>query len=78
MKPKIEKVLQEISESWLNIQGVNGIAQGKIGEEDCIIATVDAKTPEIEQKIPKKYKGFLVQLLETGPIFAEESKQKSK
>jgi hypothetical protein len=75
MKTSIEKALQEITNEWLNIEGVNGVGQGKTGKEDCIIVTLDAKTPEIEKKIPKEYKGFSVKLLVTGPIFAETSKK---
>lgn len=78
MKLSIEKVIQEITDSWMNINGVNGIGQGKIDEEDCILVTVDVKTPEIEKNIPAEYKGFVVKLLVTGPIIAEESKQRCK
>jgi len=78
MKSSIEKVIQEITDSWMNINGVNGIGQSRIDEEDCILVTVDIKTSEIEKNIPAEYKGFVVKLLVTGPIIAEESKQLRK
>ena len=75
MKQRIEKVLQEVTDCWMNVNGVNGVAQGRMDEKDYILVTADMKTPEIEKAIPKEYKGFAVKLLVTGPIMAEDSEQ---
>ena len=75
MKQSIEKVIQEITDSWMNVNGVNGVAQGREDEKDYILVTADVKTPEIEKCIPSKYEGFAVKLLVTGPIMAEDSEQ---
>jgi hypothetical protein len=75
MKQSIEKAIQEVTDSWMNLNGVNGVAQGRMDEKDYILVTVDMKTPEIEKSIPKEYKGFAVKLLVTGPIFATDSEQ---
>jgi hypothetical protein len=70
--PKIENVLLEVTDRWLALDGVNGVAQGKIGDKDCIEVLVSAKTPEIEQVIPGEFRGFPVRVREIGDITAQE------
>ena len=72
MCSNIEEVMSEISDQWMDINGVVGISQGKIDEQDCIIVGVNIKTPEIEENIPQKYKGFNVKVEEWGHIFAQK------
>lgn len=68
----IEEAMSEIRDQWMDIKGVVGISQGKIDEQDCIIVGVNIKTPEIEENIPQKYKGFTVKVEEWGYIFAQK------
>jgi len=73
MGSSIEKVKEEITDTWMEINGVNGVALGEIDGKDCILVTADAKTPDIEKKIPSEYNGFAVKVLVTGPIFAQKN-----
>ncbi|MCK4819718.1 hypothetical protein KA005_28385 [bacterium] len=77
MELKIEEVISEISDQWMKINGVKGIGKGKIDDKDCISVFVKTKTSEIEKAIPRKYKGFVIDFIETGgEICAEKSKEK--
>jgi hypothetical protein len=65
---KIEEALKE-AETWLDeIEGVQGVARGRAGEEDCI--TVFISLPEAAGKIPKQFHGFPVCTELTGPFHA--------
>jgi len=70
----IKEILSEIVDLWMDINGVNGIALSQKDGVDCLLVTVDTLTPEVEKTIPSVYKGFAVELLETGAIIAEESR----
>lgn len=73
MESSIEKVKEEITDTWMEVNGVNGVALSEVDGKDCILVTVDSKTPDIEAKIPSEYNGFAVKLLVTGPIFAQKN-----
>ena len=73
--PKIEEAISEITDHWIAIDGVNGIGQGKIGDNDCIEVLVSTKTREIEETIPSEFKGFPVRLREVGHISIQEQQQ---
>jgi len=73
MGSSIEKVKEEITDIWMEINGVNGVALSEIDGKDCILVTVDAKTPDIEKKIPSEYNGFAVKVLVTGSIIAQKN-----
>ena len=75
MDLKIEEVIAEIMDEWMNINGVEGIGQGKIDDKDCILVFISMKTPEIEKSIPSEFKGFPVKLIESGTIYAEKRKE---
>lgn len=64
----IKQIINEISDEWLNIEGVEGIGQGKKNDEDCILVMISSKSKEISDKIPSMYKGFPIQIIETGKI----------
>lgn len=72
MELSIEEVISEISDQWMEINGVEGIGQGKVDDKDCILVFVRAKTPEIKKAIPPEFEGFNVQVRETGVIHAEK------
>jgi len=58
------------AEGWLDeIEGVEGVAQGKAGEDDCI--TVFVSREEAAQKIPSTFHGFQVVVEQTGSFHAE-------
>ncbi len=61
----IKQVIEEISDDWLNIEGVEGVGQGMENDEDCILVMISSKTKEINEKIPSKYKGFQIHFIET-------------
>ena len=76
MELSIEEVVSEISDQWMEINGVEGIGQGKVNDKDCILVFVRAKTPEIEKAIPPQFKGFTVQVRESGAIHADKTEPK--
>ena len=69
---KIEEVVREIRDQWMDIEGVAGIGQSKIDDQDCIVVGFHTKTQEIEKNIPSEYKGFKVKVEDWGYIFAQE------
>jgi hypothetical protein len=72
----IEDVIADISDKWLNIDGVEGVGQGKVDDKDCIWVFASNITPEIENTIPSELKGFSVKVMESGIIRAETPCQK--
>lgn len=69
---KIEEVLLEVTNDWMALEGVNGVAQGKVNEVDCIEVLVSKKTLEMEDRIPREFKGFTVRVREVGDISIQE------
>ena len=65
----IEKVLSEL-QCWLEKDGVEGIAEGKIDDEDCI--TVFVSLTDVERDLPSTYKGFKVVIESSGKFNALE------
>ncbi|MBE9541092.1 MAG: hypothetical protein IMF01_02140 [Proteobacteria bacterium] len=70
----IEEVISEIQDQWMDIDGVEGIGQGKTNDKDCIVVFVSLKTPEIKKSIPSTFKEFAVKIIESGALYAEEQK----
>lgn len=73
-KLSIEEVISEIEDKWMDIDGVEGVGQGKEDDKDCILVLVSLKTPEIERTVPQKYKSFPVKIVESGVISAQKIK----
>jgi len=73
MGSSIEKVKEEITGTWMEIDGVNGVALGEIDGKACILVTADAMTPEVKANIPSEYNGFAVKVLVTGSIIAQKN-----
>ena len=65
---EFDRVLSEIQETWLEIDGVVSVAGSKDGEKDVILVLVESMTPEIEKQIPERYKGFATKIIESGEI----------
>lgn len=60
------------AEAWLDeLEGVEGVALGKAGTEDCI--TVFASSEEAAAKIPARLLGFRVVVEHTGSFHAQTS-----
>ena len=78
MKQKIEEVLSEIRDDWMEINGVEGIGQGKMEGEDCIVVFISMETPEIKKAIPSSFRGFKVKMVKSGGITAQESIEEDK
>ena len=58
------------ADSWLDeIEGVEGVAQGKVGKDDCI--TVFVSQEEAAEKLPSTFHGFKVVVEHTGAFHAE-------
>jgi len=61
----INDALKVATDKLLCISGVVGIAEGLNNGEPCIKVFVNLKTSELEKKLPKKIKGFVVEVVET-------------
>lgn len=72
MENKLQQALKK-AQSWMDIEGVEAVGQGKIKDQDCIVVFVSLKTPEIKQKIPSELNGVPVDIQESGVINALES-----
>ena len=66
----IEEVLKEHTKELMSMPGVVGTAQGLCDGKPCIKVFVTQKTPELDQKIPKRLEGYPVVIEETGEIRA--------
>ncbi len=75
MGGSIEEVISKIRDKWMEIGGVEGIGQGKVDDEDCIMVFVSRKVNEIKEKLPEKLEGFVVKIEETGIIQSQNSKK---
>jgi hypothetical protein len=64
----IEKAILEIKNKWMDIEGVNGVWSTKEKNKDYIEVHVHIRTLEIDKKIPSKFKGFPVKIIEGGNI----------
>ena len=67
----IEEVISGITDQWMAIEEINGIAEGKAGDKDCVLVFVSEKTQKIKETIPLKLKGFPVKVMEIGDIDAQ-------
>ena len=65
----VAKALRK-AEAWLDeIEGVEGVAQGKVGEEDCITVFVNLR--EAAKKIPGNLHGYKVVIEYTNGFDAQ-------
>lgn len=66
----IEEALEEAEKWMFELQGVEGVAQGKLNDEDCI--TVFLSEPESEKRLPKELHGYRVSIEYSGEFTALE------
>ncbi len=69
----IKEALSEAVELWMDVEGVNGVAVSEKDGVECLLVTVETKTPEVLRSIPSMFKGYSVEILVTGLITAEEN-----
>jgi hypothetical protein len=56
---------------WLQIDGVEAVADGKQDGEDCIVVGCSRPPRQLADRIPKTFHGYLVVLEEWGTISAQ-------
>lgn len=64
---KIENAVKK-AEKWLDISGVEGVAQSEQKGEKCILVLISLPQPIMKEKLPETFYGYLVILQETGII----------
>lgn len=74
MSSEFKKVVQEAKNSWMNIDGVVTVGQGKQDQTDCIDVYIAMYTDEIKEQIPSVYKEVPVVFRESGGPFVPPSK----
>lgn len=70
MKHDIIEAIDQATK-WLEIEGVEGVAEGNIGGEQCITVLVSIHPSKIAVKIPPTFFGFPVIFDESGIITAQ-------
>lgn len=71
-KPDFRKVLEEAQETWMDIEGVVSVAQGKKDRQDCIDVYIALNTDAVKKQIPKVYKSFPVVIRKSGGPFVRQ------
>ena len=61
--------------AWLDIDGVEGVAQGQENGQDCIVVGVSRTVSELRDKLPTTFHGYPVVLQDWGIISAQGSDQ---
>ena len=66
-------ILEAIDEAskWMEIDGVEGVAQGQKDGKDCIVVLISRNPSELSDVLPSTFKGFPVILEESGSISVE-------
>ena len=70
MNHKIQEAVDEAS-GWLELDGVEGVAQGEKDGKECVIVLASRPASELSAVIPKTFKGFPVIIEESGIITAQ-------
>lgn len=72
MSRNIEDVVEEISAQWMELDGVEGIGQGKDNDKDCILVFVSRNPDELKGSIPDQFKGYAVKFMQSGEFRPEK------
>ena len=70
---KFTKALEEAQRSWMDIDGILSVGQGKKDQKDCIDVYITVNSPAIKQQIPTSFKGYPVVFRESGGPFQPQS-----
>ena len=71
MNQELLQAVDEASEKWLDIGGIEGVAPGESEGKACITVFTSVDPSELADRIPTSFKGFSVVFEETGIISAE-------
>ena len=70
MKTGINEAIDQAGQ-WLEIEGVEGVAEGELNGEPCITVLVSVSPAELTAKIPSTFLGYPVVFEESGIISAQ-------
>jgi hypothetical protein len=70
----VAQVLDRHTERLMSLPGVIGTSEGECRGRPCILVLVARKTRELERAIPPQLEGVPVEIRETGPIRALDSR----
>lgn len=62
----------DAASAWLDIDGVEGVAQGSKGDKDCIVVGCSLPPAELKTKIPDIFEGYPVVFENWGIVSAQE------
>lgn len=48
--------------AWLELEGVEGVAQGESGGEPCILVLASRPAAEVRGRVPPSFEGFRVEI----------------
>jgi len=68
----IEEVLEERTDQWMAIPGVEGTAMGLFQGEPCIMILSSVAPQQLRSKIPETIDGYHVAIEQTGTFRALE------
>ena len=71
-KKTIEQVLEEKSDQWMAIPGVEGTAVGLFEDKPCIMILSSVAPQQLRSKIPETLNGYRVVIRRTGTFRALE------
>jgi hypothetical protein len=68
----IEQVLEEKTDQWMAIPGVEGTAIGHFEDQPCIMILSSVAPHQLRSKIPETLNGYQVVIRQTGTFRALE------
>ena len=68
----IEQVLEEKTDEWMSISGVEGTAIGLFEDKPCITILSSVAPQQLRGKIPESLNGYNIVIQQTGTIRALE------
>lgn len=68
----IEQVLEERTDQWMTIPGVEGTAIGIFEDQPCIVILSSVAPQQLRSKIPETLNGYQVVIQQTGTFQALE------
>ncbi|MBN2271394.1 MAG: hypothetical protein JXN61_12315 [Sedimentisphaerales bacterium] len=68
----IEQILEERTERWMSIPGVEGTAIGLLEDQPCILILSSMAPQQLRSRIPETIEGYNVVIRQTGTFQALE------
>ena len=62
----------DAASAWLDIDGVEGVAQGVNDGRDCIVVGCSLPLAELKKKIPETFQGYPVVFADWGIVSAQQ------